>query len=77
VNEIANGTNNTILQRVGNNIMSISTLIFALGTVVLAAVSYRQVGIMEADQRPWIGVGALNIDQHFDFTNTGGRPFWT
>ena len=73
MNEIANETKKPILQRIWSNITSISTLMLALGTIVLAVVSCRQVGIMEADQRPWIGVVATDLDQRFDFVNVGGH----
>jgi hypothetical protein len=49
----------------------LSTLALAICTIVLAVVSCRQVGIMEADQRPWIGMAAVGIDQRFDFGNVG------
>ena len=73
MNEIANETKKPILQLIWNNIIPISTLILALGTIVLAAVSYRQVRIMEADQRPWIGASSMGLDERFDFINVGGH----
>jgi hypothetical protein len=60
-----------ILRLTWSNITAVSTLILALGTIVLAMVSCRQVGIMEADQRPWIGMASVGIDQRFDFANGG------
>jgi hypothetical protein len=73
MNETVNGAKKTILQLIWSNISSISTFILALGTVVLAFASWRQTGIMEADQRPWIGVVATDLDQRFDFVNVGGH----
>jgi hypothetical protein len=71
VNEIVNDTKKHIPKLIWDNITSVSTFILAIGTIVLAVVSCRQVGIMEADQRPWVGADFTGLDQHTDFATSG------
>lgn len=63
---------------------SISTFILAIATIWLACAVYRQLIIMEEDQRPWVGSRALGVipnDNIFvggyfyiDLINTGKSP---
>jgi len=77
-------TKKFITRQVWSNITPFSTLILAIGTVCLALVSCRQIGIMEADQRPWVGVKSEGIVDspefitggyyHLEIVNSGKSP---
>jgi hypothetical protein len=72
------------------NLTAFATLILALATAYLAWVADRQVGIMEADKRPWIkvtvtfakpprltdwgGQKGIDVSLHFDLKNYGDSP---
>jgi hypothetical protein len=74
VSESADEPKHTIVKRsIFDKVTSIATLILSSATVVVALIAYRQVGIMEADQRPWIGMGTVGPVPTPEFLSTGGH----
>jgi hypothetical protein len=53
---------------------SVATLILAIATIWLALGMYRQIGVMQDDQRPWVGMEAGVLERPGIFLTNDGVP---